>query len=379
MKRNISNQIITSLLWGLLLASCGQKQEETAPTEYPTIKMVETDKTLTSTYPATIRGRQDVDILPQVSGTLQRICVTEGERVRSGQTLFIIDQVPYRAALQTAQANVAAARAALATAKLTYESKQELFKENVISEFDLKTAENAMRSAEAQLAQAQAGEVNARNNLSYTEVKSPSDGVVGMLPFKMGALVGPNMPQPLTTVSDNSMMHVYFSMTSNQLLDITRKYGSREKALTNMPEIELRLNDGSMYPVKGKVESISGVVDPSTGTVGLRAAFANAEGHLYSGTNGNVIMTELRSGCLIIPQSATYEVQDKVFAYKVENGSATSVPIKVVAVDGGRDYIVESGLKSGDIIVSEGVGLIREGMPIVVKDQANNNSKPAER
>lgn len=205
------------------------------------------DRELSDTKSASIRGRQDIDIYPQVSGTLTQLCVTEGQRVRKGQTLFIIDQVPYQAALQTAEANVQAAEAQLATARLTHESRQELYKENVVSSFDLSTAKNSFLAAKAQLAQAQAQEVNARNNLSYTVVKSPSDGVVGMLPYRVGTLVGPNIPQALTTVSDNSDMYVYFSLTEAELLSLTNQYKSMEEALKNMPEIQLTLIDGSVY------------------------------------------------------------------------------------------------------------------------------------
>ena len=168
---------------------------------YATMKVEATDKELSTSYSATIRGRQDIDIYPQVSGTIEKLCVTEGQKVRRGQSLFIIDQVPYKAALKTAVANVEAARAALATAALTYNSNKELYAQKVVSEFSLKTAENAYLTAKAQLSQAEAQEISARNNLSYTEVKSPSDGVVGALPYRAGALVSPSLPQPLTTAT----------------------------------------------------------------------------------------------------------------------------------------------------------------------------------
>ena len=258
-----------------LTASCKQAPVAQMEAEYAVLKVSPSDKVLSTTYSATIRGRQDIDIYPQVSGFLTQLCVEEGQAVRKGQILFIIDQVPYKAALETAVANVESAKAGLATAQLTYDSKKELFAKKVVSEFDLKTAENSWLTAKAQLAQAKAQEVSARNNLSYTEVKSPADGVIGTLPYRVGALVSASLPQPLTTVSDNSDMYVYFSMTENQLLDMTRRYGSRSKALEEMPAIELILNDKSTYPSQGKIETISGVIDTSTGTVSLRAVFPN--------------------------------------------------------------------------------------------------------
>lgn len=351
------------------LSATGCKQAPPAQMEtgYEMMTLAPTDRLLSSTYSATIRGRQDIEIYPQVSGFLTRVDVAEGEHVKKGQALFIIDQVPYEAALQTALANVEAAKASLATAQLTYDSKQELFRQNVVSEFDLSTAKNSLLAAKAQLAQMKAQEVSARNNLSYTVVKSPADGVVGTLPYRVGALVSANLPEPLTTVSDNSDMYIYFSMTENQLLEMIRRYGSKEEALKNMPEIDLQLNDKSVYPRKGKIETISGLIDRSTGTVSLRAVFSNPDGLLHSGGAGNVVIPVSRTGCFVIPQAATFEVQDKVYIYKVVGGKAQSAQVEVTRVNGGQEYIVESGVEAGDVIVSEGAGLLREGTPVKAK------------
>ena len=323
-----------------------------------------TDAGVKPSYSATIRGRQDIDIYPQVSGTIEKLCVTEGQTVRRGQLLFVIDQIPYRAALKTAVANVEAARAAMATAELTYNSNKELYAQKVVSEFSLKTAENTYLTAKAQLTQAEAQEVNARNNLSYTEVKSPSDGVVGALPYRVGALVGANLPYPLTTVSDNSDMYVYFSMTENQLLALTRQYGSMDEALKNMPEVELILNDNSVYNKKGVIESISGVIDRQTGTVMARVVFPNESRLLHSGASGTVVVPSIYKDCIAIPQGATVQMQDKVVVYKVVDGKAVSTLITVAGISDGREYVVLSGLQSGDEIISEGAGLMREGTQV---------------
>ena len=335
--------------------------------EYQTLKIDTVDRELQTNYSATIRGRQDIDIYPQVSGTLTKLCVVEGQTVKRGQLLFVIDQIPYLAALRTAEANVEAANAAVATSQLTYDSKKKLFNEKVISDFDLTTAYNNLLTAKAQLAQADAQQVNAANNLSYTEVKSPADGMVGTLPYRVGTLVSSSMPQPLTTVSDNSVMYVYFSMTENQLLDLTRRYGSKNKALEQMPSVQLQLNDKSLYAEEGRIETISGVIDPTTGTVSLRAVFPNKDGLLTSGGSGNVVIRNKREGCIVIPQSATYEVQDKVYVYKVVDGKTQSAQVTVTRVNGGEEYIVENGLKPGDVIVTEGVGLLRDGVEIKAK------------
>ena len=349
--------------------SCGQAPTAMGPAEYAVMTIATTDREIPINYSATIRGRQDIAIYPQVSGTIFELCVNEGQTVSKGQPLFIIDQVPYKAALQTAEANVAAAKAGVATAQLTYDSKKELYAKNVVSQYDLLTAENTLLTAKAQLAQAEAQRVNAANNLSYTVVKAPANGVVGTLPYRVGALVSASIPQPLTTVSDNSDVYVYFSMTENQLLNLTRQYGSIANTLKNMPDVRLVLNDGSVYDRTGRIESISGVIDTSTGSVQLRAMFPNADGLLHSGGAGSVIVPNIHKDCVVVPQVATFELQNKVYVYKVEDGKATSSMIDVEKINNGREYIVKSGLTPGDVIVAEGVGLLREGTPIVVKGQ----------
>ena len=350
--------------WTVWMASCKQATDAGVKPSFAIMEVKAADKELSTSYSATIRGRQDIDIYPQVSGTIEKLCVTEGQTVRRGQLLFVIDQIPYRAALKTAVANVEAARAAMATAELTYNSNKELYAQKVVSEFSLKTAENTYLTAKAQLTQAEAQEVNARNNLSYTEVKSPSDGVVGALPYRVGALVGANLPYPLTTVSDNSDMYVYFSMTENQLLALTRQYGSMDEALKNMPEVELILNDNSVYNKKGVIESISGVIDRQTGTVMARVVFPNESRLLHSGASGTVVVPSIYKDCIAIPQGATVQMQDKVVVYKVVDGKAVSTLITVAGINDGREYVVLSGLQSGDEIISEGAGLVREGTQV---------------
>ena len=370
-KKSMMKQMIT-VICSATLAACGNAPAVQTRSEYQVMDITTSDKELQTTYSAAIRGRQDIDIYPQVSGTLTRLCVEEGQAVRKGQILFIIDQVPYIAALRTAETNVEAAKAGVATSQLTYDSKRELYAQKVVSEFDLKTSHNSLLSAKAQLAQAEAQRINAANNLSYTEVKSPADGVVGTLPYRVGTLVSSGMPKPLTTVSDNSDMYVYFSMTENQMLELTRRYGSKDKALAEMPAVSLQLNDRSTYPQEGKIETISGVIDTSTGTVSLRAVFPNKDGLLTSGGSGNVIVPLKKEDCIVIPQAATYELQDKVFVYKVVDGKAQSAPVQVTRVNGGQEYIVENGLQVGDVIVVEGVGLLREGTPVVAKPASDN-------
>lgn len=359
----------------LLMTACGKAPQAPQALPYASLTLSTTDAEVESRYSASIRGRQDISIMPQVSGTISKVCVNEGEVVRNGQTLFIIDQVPYKAALQTAEANVKAAEAGVATAQLTYDSRKELFAKQVVSEYDLRLAENQLLTAQASLAQAKAQEVNARNSLGYTVVKSPANGVVGTIPFRVGALVGPSMPQPLTTVSDNSQMYVYFSMNENTLLNLTRNHGSMEAALKALPKPLLELSDGSIYSEGGVIESISGVIDSSTGSISLRAVFPNPGRLLHSGGTGNVVLKHQNKDCIIIPCIATYELQDKVFVYAVVDGKATSKMIEVTKYDG-KNYIVKSGLEAGEIILTEGVAMMREGTPVQLKGEAP--AQPAE-
>ena len=288
----------------LLLTSCKNKAvEETAPV-YPVVSVAVSSVEMTDDFPATIQGRQDIAIYPQVSGTIKKVCVHEGEKVREGQLLFVIDQVPYQAALRTAIANVHAAEAQVKTAELVRDSKRDLFEQQIISEYDYSTACNSLAEAQAALEQAQAQETNARNSLSYTEVKSPADGVVGTIPYRVGALVSSSISTPLTTVSDNSEMYVYFSMPERRMLGIVRRYGTVEKALAQMPAVQLKLADGLVYEEEGRVETISGVIDAQTGSVSFRAVFPNQGGLLHSGGAGNVLITESLENVLTIPQAA---------------------------------------------------------------------------
>lgn len=352
----------------LLLTACKGKQQQSmanTPLEYKTIKVKAEDRTIETKYSATIRGRQDIQVLPQVSGTLQRLCVTEGQKVSKGQTLFIIDQVPYQAALNTARANLEAAKAAEATAKLSFESTKNLHEQQIVGDFDLQTAQNSYSQAKAAVAQATAAVTNAANSLSYTVVKSPANGVVGTLPYRVGALVGPSIPTPLTTVSDNHQMYVYFSMNEAQLLEKIREAGSAEAAVKAMPAVRLQLVDGSEYEEAGVVETASGVVDQNTGSVSLRAVFNNPKGLLHSGSTGNVVIPVEIKGHIVVPAAAVKQLQTvhQVFKVVEKDGQrvAEGTNIEVAPYNTGKEFIVLSGLKAGDEIIADGAGMVKEG------------------
>ena len=354
-------------LTALLAFSCGNSQQGVMPALSLAVMTVEpSSQELNSAYPATIKGQQDIEIRARVSGYITKLCVDEGAVVHKGQPLFLIDAVPYQKAVQAAEAAVEVAKANVATTQLTVDSKTELHAQNIISDYDLQTAKNSLASAKAALAQAEAQLASARNDLSYTTITSPSDGVVGTIPFRVGSLVGTTTQEPLTVVSDINKMFVYFSMNEKQLLALTRqKDGSVNSMIGAMPEVQLQLADGTMYPAKGKIETLSGVIDLSTGAVQMRATFPNAQRLLRSGGTGTVLIPSVLDSALLIPQSATYEVQDKKFVYVLGDSSKVkNTEITVFPLDNGKQYVVTSGLKPGEQVVVEGVATLRDGMPI---------------
>ena len=361
------SMVAAMMICCFFFVSCEQEAQSAQDVAYASMKIGASDVNLSEIYPASLEGRQDIAIFPQVSGTISNVCVKEGQRVKKGQSLFVIDQVPFLAALQMANANVEAAKAGVATAKLNYDSAKELFAKKVISEHQLKTTENGYLTAKAGLAQAEAQLVTAKNNVTYTKVLSPADGVVGTIPYRVGTLVSPAIPQPLTTVSDNSQMYVYYSLSEIQLLDLTAEHGSMDEALAQLPPVKLELANGKIYPSEGKVETISGVIDPTTGSVSFRAVFPNEGGILHSGASGRIVLDRKYTGVILIPCSATFELQDLVFAYKYVDGKAVATRLSVQLSDDGKNYLVRSGLKTGDIIITEGVGLIRDNQTITLK------------
>ena len=370
-RKMMKNTALAILATGcLIMTSCNQGTQS-APKEdayYEKLEVSLSDRTLSTGYSAAISGVQTVEIRPQVSGMITDILIEEGENVQKGQVLFVIDQTPYKAAYEIAVANVKSAEASLSTARLILQSNKDLYAQDVVSEFDLMTAQNDLTEAEARLALCKAEEVNASNNLSYTEVRSPVNGVASMIPYRVGALVNSNITQPLVTVSDDSRVYAYFSMAENQMLDMVKQYGSLDNAIRQMPEVELIMSNGDRYEHTGKINAISGTISESTGSVSIRAVFSNRNHLLRNGGSGTIIIPTTLKDCMVIPQSATYELQDRIFVYKVVDGKASSTEIHIAPQNNGVEYIVTDGLDVGDVIVAEGAGLIKEGTPIKSKE-----------
>ena len=360
----------------LLLVSCGGGggRPSFGDNEFPVATVGTSSTTMQSTYPATIKGVQDVEIHPKVQGFITQINVKEGQTVSAGQVLFVLDNVTYQAQVRQAQAAVNTAQAACNTAKLSFENSQKLFQNNVIGDFELQSSTNQYEQAKATLAQAQASLASAKEMLSFCYVKSPASGVVGSLPLKVGTLVSAS--NTLTTVSNISSMEVYFSMTEKDVLEMGKNAGGLNGAISEMPAVKLQLADGSLYHLDGKVTKMSGVIDPATGSVQMIAVFQNPEKLLKSGGSGTIVIPHSSSDAIIISQNCVSEVQDKLFVYTLgKDNKVKYTEIKVDPQNDGNNYIVTDGLKAGDKFVTNGITKLTDGMEIVPITQERYQQK----
>ena len=332
-------------------------------------------------FPATVKGKTDIDIRPQVTGLITKVHVDEGQKVSKGQVLFSIDPVQYQAAVDQAYANLTSAQTNVNKAKMTLENKKRLYSKNIISEYEMQLAESDYKAAQAALENAQASLVSAQKNLAYTSVTSPSDGVVGRIPMREGSLASPSNMEPLTTVSDISQAYVYFSLTEKDLLEITKNGKMTvNESLNYAPPVGLRLADGSVYPLKGKVSTVSGVIDNNTGAASVRAVFDNPYGILRSGSSGNVIIPDERDSVIVIPQVATFDLQDLKMVYVLNDSCiAKSRRVEVVPLTDGKNCVVIKGLTPGERVVVEGVNVVvREGVQVQPKEGKQAEAQPAE-
>ena len=366
----------------MLLASCGGGggRPTFGDNEFPVVTVGTSSTTMQSTYPANIKGVQDVEIHPKVQGFIVQINVKEGQTVSAGQVLFVLDNATYQAQVRQAQAQVNTATASLNTAKLTYENSQKLHASGVIGDYELQSSKNSYESAVAGLAAAQASLASAKEMLSFCYVKSPAAGIVGSLPLKVGTLV--SAANTLTTVSNISSMEVYFSMTEKDMLAMGKNAGGLTGAIDAMPAVKLKLADGTEYGQEGRVTKMSGVIDAATGSVQIIAVFPNPEKVLKSGGSGAIIIPKSNTDAIIIPQGCVSEVQDKKFVYILDKDNKVKyTEIKVDPQNDGNNYIVTEGLKTGDKYVTNGITKLSDGMEIVpitpekyqqkIKDQAS--------
>lgn len=359
------------------LFSCGNKNNmKLGDNEYPVVTIRSQNAETQTTYPASIKGIQDVEIRPKVSGFITKLCVQEGQAVKAGQLLFVIDNTTYQAAVHQAQAALNSAKAQLNTSKLTFENSKKLFEKNVIGSYELQTAQNTFENAKAAVAQAQAALASARETLGFCYVKSPANGVIGSLPYKVGALVSASSPDALTTVSDVATVEVYFSVNEKDILNMTKNVGGIHAAISDYPAVKLQLADGTMYNQLGKVVKVSGVINQATGAVSMIARFPNPDRLLKSGASGTVIVPKNSSNAIVIPQSVTTEVQNKVFVYIVDNKNKVKyTEITVDPQNDGKNYIVTGGLHIGDRIVTKGLTSLTDTMTIKPITEAQYEKK----
>lgn len=372
-----SKKMLLGVVCATLFACNGNRQTmQMGVPDYAVATMKPQSITLTTTRSGTFEGRQDIEIRPNVGGFITQVCVDEGASVKKGEVLFVIDPVQYEEAVNVARAAVEVAKATVATSELTVENNKELRDKNIISEYNYQMSVNTLAQAKAQLAQAEAQLVNAEKNLSYTRVTSPADGVIGKIPYRVGSLVSSAITTPLTTVSDISQMYVYFSMTEKELLDLVRQDSTPGKIIEKMPEVSLLTADGRPYEEKGKITTISEVIDQATGSVRARATFANPQRLLRSGGNGMVIISTTLNDVIVIPQKATYELQNKRFVYVVNNESvAESREVQVYDLDDGKNFVITGGLQAGERVVMEGASTLRNGTKINPVSQQEAQAK----
>jgi len=354
----------------ILLASCGKKnQQDTAPQAeiYPTEVVNKKTANLETTFPVTIKGQEDIDIKPRIDGNIINIYVDEGSVVRKGQALFKIDSPMAQQNVTTALASINSAQAQVNTAEVNVNRIRPLAEKGIVSNTQLQTYENAYQAAKATLSQAQASYANAQAQMSWTNVTSPVDGVVGTIPFRQGSLV--NSASVLTTVANISNVYAYFSMNEKELMNMLNNLegASQAEKIKRLPDVSLILADGSTYPETGKIETISGVVDVATGSVNFRAIFPNRQGLLRSGSSGKIAIPRVLSDVFVIPQKATYSQQDKTLVYKVQGDSVVQHVISVVSMPDGKNYAVTGGLNEGDRIVTDGLITLSNGKKIAVQ------------
>ncbi|KQO20638.1 hemolysin D [Flavobacterium sp. Leaf82] len=371
---------LSILAAAVIIASCGNKNDKSAQAggapqvkEYKTLTLQPQSATLNTDFPASIQGQQNIEIRPRVEGYIDKIFVDEGAVVKAGQPLFKISAPEYEQQVRTASASIKSAQASLSSAKLAVNKVKPLVEKGIISKYDLESAQYTYESALATLAQANAAMVNAKTNLGYTTVTSPVNGVVGSIPFRLGSLVSSATAEPLTTVSSIGNVYAYFAMNEKALLNFTQSGSGASLAqkIKQLPAVSLLLSDGSAYAEQGRIETVNGLINTETGSVNIRARFPNPKGIIRSGSSTTVrIPNEIKDG-ILVPQSATFELQDKIFAVTVgKDGKTKNVNITKLENTAGNYYVVTSGLKAGDQIVLEGVASLKEGSEIKTHTQS---------
>jgi len=361
---NILRFIIISLdtiLIVLLMDACDKKPiKKELPKDYAVLTLQPHPASTYSDFPATIQGENIVEIRPMVDGYLEAIYVQEGANVKKGQLMFKIKNPLYDQAVVTAKAAIKIALAEVNTAKMDVEKVRPLVEKEIVSKYELESATYALQSKQAALAQAQANLANAQTNEGYTVLRSPQNGIIGSIPYKIGALVSSTTTNPLTVLANTSNIFAYFSWNEKQLLSfLSHKKGNTvQQRLKQLPPVTLILADESEYPEKGRIETASGLITTETGTASFKAIFPNPKGIIHSGASAVVRLYQKVDAALLVPQSASYELQDKRFVYAMIPGNRIkSREIVSVPTNDGQFLIITNGLKKGDKVVLNGTNL----------------------
>ncbi len=375
-----NNYMVTkNLKWVVALAcaagcltSCGSKEPEQEKTSFETLTVKKQDITIPLKFSARLRGKSDVTITPQASGQLMRIAVSEGQQVKKGEVLFVIDSRNAQLELEAAQANLQAALAQENSAKLEFESNKNLFEKKIVSNYMLANSENAYKQAQAAVAQARAAVNRAKVELGFCTITAPVTGVIGEIPVRVGDQVSPL--SELTMLSGNTTIDAEFSLTEaliEEMVQAGMTSKQKEEYIANLPEVTFVMKNGTEYPHKGRITTLTGVVNASTGSLSCKATFPNPEGHLYSGVQGTVVMPYSEADVIVIPQFSVVRLQDKAFVYKVQpDSTATAVDVTMEDAGNGKDYIIKSGLKVGDRIVTTGANNVMEGQKVLFPAKA---------
>ena len=364
------------LMWAVMLAvltSCGVDMPKEVPSSFETMTVEKKDLEVPIKFSAKLKGQSDVTITPQVSGQLTQICVSEGQQVKKGQTLFVIDSRNAKLELEAAEANLQAALAKENSAKLEYDSNKNLFEKQIVSSYMLENSQNNYLQAQASVAQARASVNRAKVNLGFCTISAPVTGVIGEIPVRTGDQVSP--ASHLTIVSGNTTMDAEFSVTeaiieAQVMAGLTQK--DKDEHISNLPDVTFVMKNGTEYPHKGRISSLTGVVDAATGSLACKASFPNPDGHLYSGVQGTVVLPIQEKNVMVIPQAAVLRLQDKALVYKVKaDSTATAVTVTYSDAGNGKDFIVTSGLNVGDKIVTVGANNVQEGQQVLFPEVKN--------
>lgn len=352
----------------LIVAACGKKAEQApamGPMPFPVQTIAKQDAVIYDEYTANLEGEQNVEIRPKVSGYIQEVYVDEGQQVRKGQVLFKLET-------QVQNQDAAAAKANVNAAQVEVDRLKPLVDRKIISVVQLETAK-------AKLAQAKASYSAVAANINFGTITSPVDGVIGTLPFKAGSLASPTMEMPLTTVADTRVVRAYFSMNEKQMLNFTRifKGATLQEKLKNTPPVSLILVDGSEYEIKGKITTVSGLVNAATGNSQFRADFKNPEAVLRSGSKGSVRLPIDYKDAILVPQNAVFDQQGKQMIYVVAKDNTVKAKVITTTTTSGLNYVVSEGLEVGDVVVVEGAPKLKDGMQIVPQDAGKKEDVPA--